>query len=67
MEFEVEEMRVDNNLKVDEEIEDEEEVKIGGNKPNFVLVEFYQLEKLLQRCPECERLREVLRPKNQEI
>uniref|UniRef100_A0A914BZ81 GBF1-like tetratricopeptide repeats domain-containing protein n=1 Tax=Acrobeloides nanus TaxID=290746 RepID=A0A914BZ81_9BILA len=37
MEFEAEEMRVDENLKVCEELEDEEEVEIGGNKPNFVL------------------------------
>jgi hypothetical protein len=48
MEFEAEEMRVDDNLKVGEEMEDEEEVEVGGDKPKFVLVEFCQLEKLLQ-------------------
>lgn len=32
----------------DEEIREE-------NKPHFVLVEFSQLEKLLQHCPECGR------------
>jgi hypothetical protein len=56
MEFEAEEMRVDDNLEVGEEMEDEEEVEVGGDKPKFVLVEFCQLEKLLQRCPEFGRL-----------
>ena len=56
MEFEAEEMRVDDNLEVGEEMEDEEEVEVGGDKPKFVLVEFCQLEKLLQRCPKCGRL-----------
>jgi hypothetical protein len=56
MEFEAEEMLVNDNLEVGEEMEDEEEVKVGGDKPKFVLVEFCQLEKLLQGCPECERL-----------
>uniref|UniRef100_A0A914E2S6 RuvB-like helicase n=1 Tax=Acrobeloides nanus TaxID=290746 RepID=A0A914E2S6_9BILA len=37
MEFEAEEMRVDNNLKVGEVMEGEEEVEVGGDKPKFVL------------------------------
>uniref|UniRef100_A0A914EG44 Uncharacterized protein n=1 Tax=Acrobeloides nanus TaxID=290746 RepID=A0A914EG44_9BILA len=56
MEFEAEEMQFDGNLEVGDEMEDEEKVEVGGGKPKFVLVEFCQLEKLLQRCPECERL-----------
>ena len=48
MEFEAEEIRVDDNLEVGEEMVDEEEVEVGEDKPKFVLVEFCQLEKLLQ-------------------
>ena len=55
MEFEAEEMRVDDDLEVGEEMEDEDEIEVGEDKPKFVLVQFGQLEKLLQRCPECGR------------
>ena len=40
------------------EIEVQDEDKIEENKPRFVIVELNQLEKLLQRCPECGKLPE---------
>ncbi len=38
------------------EIEVRDEDKIEENNPRFVIVEVNQLEKLLQRCPECGKL-----------
>jgi NAD-dependent SIR2 family protein deacetylase len=40
---------------------DEEQEIQESEKPRSVLVELSQLEKLLQRCPDCERLDEKMR------
>lgn len=35
---------------------DDEQILDGSTKPRFALVETAQLEKLLQRCPDCGNL-----------